>query len=132
MAAHVQRKLEMKNDFIIRNDDQGRRIAVISVGHGRFATVLEADYLRLIAKGISTNWFMSGNGSGLDYVAAYFAGSRTTGGRVNVARLLLDLGFRETVAYRSRDRLDLRPENITRARGFAKGRETSAVMQAAA
>lgn len=113
---------------IMTTDEGGRLINLVPVAIGKYATILTEDFDRLISQGISSTWFLSGDGKGRYYVAAYHYRSKTTGGRISVARLLLGLGESETVAYVTRDRLDLRPENIVRASGYAKGKEIAAIV----
>ncbi|GLK56134.1 hypothetical protein JOD31_001052 [Methylopila capsulata] len=113
-------------------DSQSREIAVVPVGHGKHCTLLKPDYERLRALGVSETWGLSGDGKGRFYVSAYHTRAYSSAGRVSVARLILDLRGGERCFYRSRDRLDLRPENLAADSGFAKGRGEAAVFQVAA
>lgn len=75
------------------------------------------DFDRLVSRGLSLNWFLSGDGQGRYYVCVRHP---RFGNIVPVAREIMRAGRGEVIRYRSRDRLDLRKSNLTRCGGAAK------------
>lgn len=84
---------------------------------GSSVTVDRDDFDRLVTKGLSLNWYLSGDGQGRHYVCVYH---QRLGNIVPVAREIMQAGRGEVVRYRSPDRLDLRKDNLTRSEGAAK------------
>ncbi|MGV1917092.1 hypothetical protein [Rhizobium sp. 22-785-1] len=84
---------------------------------GSSVTIDRDDFDRLVSRGLSMNWFLSGDGQGNHYVCVYH---QRFGNIVPVAREIMRAGRGEVIRYRSRDRLDLRKSNLTRCGGPAK------------
>lgn len=84
---------------------------------GSSVTIDRDDFERLESRGLSMNWFLSGDGKGNHYVCVKHHRFRNI---VPVAREIMRAGRGEVVRYRSRDRLDLRKTNLTRSEGAAK------------
>lgn len=89
----------------------------VTLSCGSSVTIDRDDFDRLMSRGLSMNWYLSGNGKGNHYVCVHH---QRLGNIVPVAREIIQAGRGEVVRYRSRDRLDLRKANLTRSEGAAK------------
>jgi hypothetical protein len=105
---------------IRERDSSGRAIVRVPLGPdcGRHATLFAADYERLLAAGVRQPWFIVRNGTGGEHVRAYCRGA--SGDQITVARALLGLTRGRIVRYSSPDHLDLRPWNLSVAKGYGK------------
>jgi hypothetical protein len=91
-------------------DEGGLRVALVPLGRKGekgSAIILEDDLAYLESLGLSMRW---NRNSGSGVVVAPAGGS--TGGSVQVSRVLLDLGPGQNVRYRNGDPTDLRRENL--------------------
>lgn len=91
-------------------DDQGRAVALVPLGRlGEKGTAVidDDDLIELTALGLSLRWNRHA-GTGVVFAPA----SGSSGGNVQVARVLLDLGPGENVRYLSGDPTDLRRNNL--------------------
>lgn len=94
-------------------DLEGRPIIRIQVNDGRFATVDEDDFHRLMDIGLSPNWFINSNGHSRTYVRAKFAADNCWDNIVMVSRLILTPGTRGVVVrHKDVDPLNLRRDNL--------------------
>lgn len=89
----------------------------VTLSCGSSVAIDRDDFDRLVAEGLSLNWFLSGNGNGRYYVSVRHP---RFGNTVPVARHIMRAGRGQVVQYRSGDRLDLRKANLTRSEGAAK------------
>ena len=91
--------------------------AFVTLHCGSSVTIDRDDLDHLVSRGLSMNWFLSGNGQGRHYVCSYHP---RLGNIVPVAREIMRAGRGEVIRYCTRDRLDLRRANLTRCGGAAK------------
>jgi len=101
-------------------DDYGNPIARVPLAKGAgTATIDRADWDRLLARGVSPNWYLGTSGIGPNRKPAI----RTTrrGEIVQVARLILGATPNHRLVYRTSDRTDLRRVNISLKKVSARG-----------
>jgi len=99
--------------------EDGEEIILVSGRKGQLFQADAADFDRLMALGVSDQWFTHGNGKGNIYVQAqvYRAGK---GRPETIARLILDLGWGKNVRYRDGNPCNLCRSNLYTEKGYAK------------
>ncbi len=121
-----------KRPIVLFNDDDGTEVVRVGLRCGHSAVLDADDFYRLMALGVSPNWFLNLDGRGqFPYVRACIpVANGWTGNLVTIARLIRPVPFRGlTVRYLDGCALNLRRQNIYMAdrRSGAKGREWSLV-----
>jgi hypothetical protein len=90
-------------------DPDGASITLIPLTNSDLpAKVLTSDFDRLIAEGVSTQWFLNSNGCGRRYVRACKGSSRPN----MISRLVIKAPKGTTVAHRDGSTLNLRRDNL--------------------
>lgn len=92
---------------------EGGKLILVPLGRDTkaYAMIERGDYAFLVRLGLSPNWNLSAKG----YPTA--GATRATGGRVSVARVLMDAGPGQTVRYRDSNPRNLRRENLELVKG---------------
>lgn len=115
----VTKKTSSAVSVIRETDKYGERVVYVPIRsrEGMWAILDAADFDRIERLGVSSRFFLSTSGSGLDYVRASAGG--VTGNQLTVARFILGAQGGQIVQYHSSNRLDLRQRNISLAKGRA-------------
>jgi hypothetical protein len=88
--------------------NNARDIVEVPLGnHATPARVFRHSLKELERAGVSFGWFIHNDGAGALYVKVQHQGKP-----VSVARLITRAGSREQVTFRSKNRLDLRTDNL--------------------
>jgi len=103
--------LKMTKPAVMRDTIDGRQVAFVPLGDGRFAVVDAVDFDQLVAAGVSANWHIGVDDRGADHVRIRSAKPERFP-VVSVARLITGAGPRERITFRDGDRLNLRRENL--------------------
>lgn len=102
-------------------DRDGRAIVLVPLAnHAQPARLFAEDFDRLMEGGVGHLWTLNSNGQGNWYVRA--CSSTVFDNIVTVARLIADAGRGQCVRYADGNRLNLRADNLSIDRGFAKQR----------
>lgn len=101
-----------KRPVEVRRDPSGELTVLVKLTGGNIAVTTYAAFVRLLAAGVSPNWFSNGNGQGNVYVCAERNGA-LGGNPVMISRLLAAPERVGLVArYRDKNPFNLRPANI--------------------
>jgi hypothetical protein len=100
-------------------DGDGRAIVLVPLAnHAEPARLFAEDFDRLMEGGVGHLWTLNSNGKGNWYVRA--CSSKVFGNITTVARLIADAGRGQCVRHEDGNRLNLRADNLTIERGYAK------------
>lgn len=106
-------------------DSDGRLIARVPLtGREQFAELLHSDYERIREASFDSPWHLNSNGQGRYYVRTQARGSN----EIMVARLIANAPPRHRIRYADDNPLNLRPENLVMAEGWAK-QDSAAMME---
>jgi|GEM_PF-1580426 len=107
-------------EIVHTKDEEGRPVVAVPLGprgrHG-YAVLYEEDFSLLEYLGVSPNWNINGGG----YVICNASGA--PGGKVQVARVLLDAGQGQQVTFINHNKADLRRNNLRLVEGYAQRRD---------
>jgi len=120
-----------RRPLILTEDDDGAKIVQVHLAGGDFAKVFADDFTKLMALGLSPNWFLNDNGGDRVYVRTHMPLEKGwTGNIITVARFIRPVPLRGLIVRHLDGRpLNLRRDNlfVSERRSRAKAREWSIV-----